>query len=200
MNELQVFNNPDFGEMRAVEMDDKPWFVGKDVAVALGYANPSKAIFDHVDDEDKRFEMLPVSDSQNGNLVKTALINECGVYSLIFSSKLEGAKKFKRWVISEVLPAIRKHGTYTVPQAQPPATLDAAALQGFTTAIETLTALVQGMDQRLAALEQGRGDLRALPPAPERNPFADDNPFADSPPKPSSILARKGVFAVRRGR
>ncbi len=187
MNELQVFNNPEFGEMRTVEIDGEPWFVGKDVADALGYQNPRDALANHVDDEDKA--TVAIHDgSQNRNMT---IINESGVYSLIFSSKLEQAKAFKRWVTAEVLPAIRKHGTYTVPQAQPPATLDAAALQGFTTAIETLTALVQGMDQRLAALEQGRGDLRALPPAPKGGPFSDDNPFADSPPKPSSILARK---------
>ena len=97
MSELQIFENPEFGTIRSVEVDGEPWLVGKDVA-ALGYANPSKAIIDHVDDEDKQFEMLPVSDSQNGNLVKTALVNESGLYSLILSSKLPGAKKFKRWV------------------------------------------------------------------------------------------------------
>ena len=113
MNELQIFENPEFGQIRGVEIDGKPWVVGKDAALPLGYANPSKAIIDHVDDEDKRFEMLRVSDSQNGNLVKTALINESGLYSLILSSKLPGAKKFKRWVTSGVLPSIRKTGGYT---------------------------------------------------------------------------------------
>lgn len=86
--------------------------MGKDVAERLGYSNASKAVMVHVDDEDKKFEMLPVSDSQIGNLVKTALINESGFYSLVLGSKLPNAKKFKRWVTSEVLPAIRKHGGY----------------------------------------------------------------------------------------
>lgn len=163
MNDLQIFNNPEFGEIRAVEIDGKPWFVGKDVAAPLGYANPSKAVVNHVDDEDKRFEMMPASDSQNGNLVKTALINESGVYSLIFSSKLEDAKKFKRWVTAEVLPSIRKHGAYIAPQAQLPATLDGAALQAFTAAIDTLTGMVQTLAQRMDAMEPRRGELPAPP-------------------------------------
>ena len=112
MNELKVFENAEFGQIRGVEIDGESWLVGKDVAERLGYSNASKAIMVHVDDEDKRFEMLPVSDSQIGNLVKTALINESGLYSLVMGSKLPNAKKFKRWVTSEVLPAIRKHGGY----------------------------------------------------------------------------------------
>ena len=135
MNEkLQVFNNSEFGEIRTVTIDGEPWLVGKDVAAALGYANPSKAIIDHVDDEDKRFEMLLVSDSQNGNLVKTAVINESGLYSLVLSSKLPGAKKFKRWVTSEVLPSIRKTGGYNLPRDYPSA----------------LRALADSEEQRLA--------------------------------------------------
>lgn len=117
MNELKIFENPEFGKLRTVEIDGEPWLVGKDVAQALGYSNPSKAIIDHVDEEDKRFEMLLVSDSQNGNLVKTAIINESGLYSLVLSSKLPTAKKFKRWVTAEVLPSIRKHGAYMTPDA-----------------------------------------------------------------------------------
>lgn len=120
MNEMQVFTNPEFGKIRTLEIKGEPWLFGKDVATALGYSNPSKAVMVHVDKEDKSFEMLPVSDSQNGNLVKTALINESGLYSLILSSKLPNARKFKRWVTSEVLPAIRKTGTYTMPSAKSP--------------------------------------------------------------------------------
>lgn len=112
MNELKVFTNSEFGTLRGVEINGESWLVGKDVAERLGYSNASKAVMVHVDDEDKRFEMLPVSDSQIGNLVKTALINESGLYSLVLGSKLPNAKKFKRWVTSEVLPAIRKHGGY----------------------------------------------------------------------------------------
>ena len=88
MNELQIFRNDQFGEIRTVEIGGEPWFVGKHIAEVLGYSNASKAVMVHVDEEDKRFEMLPISDSQNGNLVKTALINESGLYSLVLSSKL----------------------------------------------------------------------------------------------------------------
>lgn len=112
MNELKVFENPAFGQVRTIEIDNEPWFVGKDVAEALGYSNASKAVMAHVDDEDKRFQMLEVSDSQNGNLVKTAIINESGLYSLILSSKLPTAKEFKRWITHDVIPSIRKTGGY----------------------------------------------------------------------------------------
>lgn len=101
MNDLQIFENPEFGQVRTVEINGTPWLVGKDVATALEYKNPSKAILTHVDDEDKRLEILPQSaDSQNGNVPgasKTALINESGLYSLILSSKMPKAKAFKRW-------------------------------------------------------------------------------------------------------
>ena len=112
MNELQIFKDERFGEVRTITIESEPWFVGKDVAEILGYSNASKAVMSHVDDEDKQFVMMNVADSQNGNLVKTALINESGLYSLILSSKLPQAKEFKRWVTSEVLPKIRKHGGY----------------------------------------------------------------------------------------
>ena len=109
MNELQLFNNPDFGEIRALELDGQPWFVGKDVAAALGYERTTKAIQDHVDDEDK--DEVPIQDSI-GRMQKTPIINESGLYSLVLSSKLPGAKQFKRWVTSEVLPSIRNNGGY----------------------------------------------------------------------------------------
>lgn len=144
MNTLQVFENPEFGSIRTVEIGGEPWLVGKDVAVALGYSNPSKAVAIHVDKEDKSFEMMPVSDAQNGNLVKTALINESGLYSLILSSKLPGAKKFKRWVTSEVLPSIRKTGSYAVPAAE-----NAPASKKD---IADLTAAVQLLIERMDAL------------------------------------------------
>lgn len=190
MTDLQVFNNPEFGEIRAVEVDGEPWFVGKDMAVALGFSNPSDALATHVDDEDKR--IIQKSENATFEIPNRGLtiINESGVYSLIFSSKLESAKKFKRWVTAEVLPAIRKHGAYTAPQAQTPATLDGAALQTFAAAIDTLTATVKALVQRMDAPERSRDEMKALPPPPDRNPF-DDNPFADDPPKPSSLLARK---------
>lgn len=111
MNELQVFKNEEFGEVRSLTLNDEPWFVGKDVADILGYTNSRKAISDHVDDEDKG---VTKCDTLGGKQDLT-IINESGLYSLILSSKLPTAKKFKRWVTSEVLPAIRKTGGYQIP-------------------------------------------------------------------------------------
>lgn len=111
MNELQIFDNPEFGKIRAIEVDGEPWMVGKDVAAALGYQNPSKALADHVDNEDKLNNESLSSLGQRGGW----LINESGLYSLVLSSKLPGAKKFRRWVTSEVLPSIRRHGAYMTP-------------------------------------------------------------------------------------
>ena len=118
MNELQIFNSEEFGDIRTVTIDNEPWFVGKDVAEALGYSNASKAVSTHVGEEDRILKVLE-ADSQNGNVVKTqtALINESGLYALIFGSKLESAKRFKHWVTSEVLPAIRKTGSYQKPMS-----------------------------------------------------------------------------------
>lgn len=111
-NGLINFHHEMFGDIRAIEKDGEPWFVGKDVAVALGYSNASKAVMVHVDEEDKQKVMLK-ADSQNGNVVTaTTLINESGLYSLVLSSKLPSAKKFKHWVTAEVLPSIRRHGAY----------------------------------------------------------------------------------------
>jgi len=110
-NQIQQFHSEEFGNVRVIEIDGEPWLVGKDVAMALGYSNVSKAVSVHIDEEDKKMKMIP--HSQNGKLVSnTAIINESGLYSLILSSKLPTAKKFKRWVTSEILPTIRKHGAY----------------------------------------------------------------------------------------
>lgn len=106
---VQIFNNPEFGDVRVVMQDGEPWFVGKDVAKILGYAKPLNAIATHVDEDDSLKQGL--TDSL-GRIQETILINESGLYSLILSSKLPSAKKFKRWVTSEVLPTIRKTGGY----------------------------------------------------------------------------------------
>jgi prophage antirepressor-like protein len=111
--ELEIFNNPEFGEVRTTVIDGEPWFVGADVATALGYTNSRKALGDHVDDEDKN--TVTIRDGIQGNPNKT-IINESGLYSLVLSSKLPTAKKFKRWVTSEVLPTIRKTGGYSMKQ------------------------------------------------------------------------------------
>lgn len=112
MNELKVFDSKEFGTVRAFEIDGQPWFVGKDVATILGYTNHSKALADHVDVEDKLNNESLASLGQRGGWV----INESGLYSLILSSRMPNAKRFKRWVTSEVIPSIRKHGGYIAGQ------------------------------------------------------------------------------------
>lgn len=108
MNEIQIFNNPEFGQMRTLTIDGEPWFVGKDVAQVLGYNDTNQAIRKHVDEEDKLTRQIDGS----GQGRDMTIINESGLYSLILSSKLPGAKEFKRWVTSEVLPSIRKTGSF----------------------------------------------------------------------------------------
>lgn len=110
MNNLRIFKKEGFCEIRTATIDGEPWFAGKDVADIIGYTNTPKAIRDHVDDEDKLNERIVLS-GQNREVI---LINESGLYSLILSSKMPNAKKFKHWVTSEVLPSIRKHGVYAV--------------------------------------------------------------------------------------
>lgn len=110
MNELQIFSNPEFGQVRTLAREGEPWFVGKDVAVALGYENPQKAVRTHVDPDDKGVTEMDTP----GGRQNITIINESGLYALIFGSKLESAKRFKHWVTHEVLPAIRKTGTYSM--------------------------------------------------------------------------------------
>lgn len=119
-NELQLFQNPDFGGVRGLTIDGEPWLVGKDVALVLGYSNPRDALSRHVDEEDKGV----VKHDTLGGAQDMTIINESGLYSLIFSSKLPDAKKFKRWVTSEVLPAIRKTGQYRRKEAGRDVTVD----------------------------------------------------------------------------
>lgn len=115
MNELQVFSKSEFGSVRTTMIAGDPWFVGKDVAKALGYTDTACAIRDHVDAEDKGVGEIPTP----GGTQQLIVINESGLYSLIFSSKLPSAKRFKRWVTNEVLPAIRRTGKYEMPDIPP---------------------------------------------------------------------------------
>lgn len=119
--EIQIFNNPEFGEVRTVSIDGEPWFVGRDIALALGYSNTKDALAKHVDDDDKKMGSQNATPSIKDSLGRDqypVFINESGLYSLVLSSKLPTAKKFKRWVTSEVLPTIRKTGSYNVKQAE----------------------------------------------------------------------------------
>lgn len=140
MNGLQIFKNEEFGEIRTVTIDNEPWFVGKDVATALGYTNPQKAVRDHVLEEDRGMnEMDTPSGRQN-----LAVINESGLYALIFGSKLESAKRFKHWVTAEVLPTIRKTGGYQMQTPQGKELLALAVLEAQKT-IEEKNAQIERM-------------------------------------------------------
>ena len=111
-NDVQIFTNEEFGEIRTINIDNEPWFVGKDVAKALGYVDVAHSILDHVEEEDRTNSKTQGQNDPEFGQRGTWLINESGLYSLIMSSKLESAKRFKRWVTSEVLPTIRKTGGY----------------------------------------------------------------------------------------
>lgn len=139
MNELQIFNSEEFGEIRTVNINGEPWLAGKDVAVALGYTNPQKAIRDHVLNEDRT-----VNESFTVNGTKVILINESGLYALIFGSKLGSAQRFKRWVTNEVLPTIRKTGGYQVKAPQGKELLALAVLEAQKT-IEAQSKEIQRM-------------------------------------------------------
>ena len=152
MNELKIFENEQFGKIRTVEIDSTPYFVGKDVAEILGYTNPSKALDDHVDDEDKLNNKSLSSLGQRGGW----LINESGLYSLILSSKLPKAKEFKRWVTSEVLPAIRKHGVYAVDEVLENPDMLISALQ----ALKEEKAKAKRLTETLAVQEQQIAELK----------------------------------------
>lgn len=117
MNTLQIFDNEEFGSIRTLTIDGEPWFVGRDVALALGYSNTRDALSRHIESDDRD---VVKHDSLNGGKQDTVIINESGLYCLILSSKLPSAKRFKRWITHEVLPAIRKTGSYALPDADTP--------------------------------------------------------------------------------
>ena len=147
--QLQTFQNLEFGEIRSMTINGEPWFVGKDIAAALGYKESAKAIREHIDDEDKGVSVLDTP----GGKQKTVIINESGMYSLILSSKLEGAKRFKRWVTSEILPSIRKTGAYATDSA-------AAEYKARELRIKEMNAqarLINAETRRLTVLQKGKG-------------------------------------------
>ena len=136
MNELKIFENKEFGLVRAVEIEGEPWLVGKDVAEALGYKNAKDALATHVDAEDKR--IIQRSENTTFDIPNRGItiINESGLYSLVLSSKLPGAKRFKRWVTSEILPSIRKHGAYMTPETLEQAILNPDMMIRLCTALK----------------------------------------------------------------
>lgn len=156
MNDLTTFTNPEFGQVRTVEISGTPWLVGKDVAVALGYSNPRKAIADHVDAEDQRkSDGVTIRDSI-GRDQNPTLINESGLYSLILSSKMPKAKAFKRWVTSEVLPAIRRDGVYQSVKNQQKLEEAIAKNANIQSAIDRVIEARKELDESTAFLEKCR--------------------------------------------
>lgn len=182
MADMKIWENPEFGELRVIEQDGEPWMVGKDVAQALGYAKPENAIANHVDDEDKTSTLIQGSGSNYKS--KTTLINESGLYSLVLSSKLPGAKRFRRWVTGEVLPSIRKHGAYMNPE-----TLQQALLNP-----DTMIQLCQQLkdeQERSARLKEAN---ERLEPAAR---YAHDCLLADGGRLASSIAQEYGMSAIK---
>lgn len=176
MNELRIFDNPEFGQVRTMMIDGEAWFVGKDIAQALGYSDTADALKKHVDGEDKQhFNSgdLPTLKMSNYGAY---FIKESGLYSLILSSKLPNAKKFKRWVTSEVLPAIRKTGAYAVPM----------------TTADKLRLLVEcnsDLSNRMDAVENSVGEVKD-----EFRSFRDDLPLLGAEmDQITSAVKRKGV-------
>lgn len=152
MNELKIFNSEEFGEIRTTIIDGEPWFVGNDVAKALGYSKAWEAIKTNVDEMDT--SLMGVMDSL-GRRQQTTMINESGLYSLIFGSKLVSAKKFKRWVTAEVLPTLRKKGTYSITTTcQYP--ISAAAIESATNAGRLIERLMKS--EGIPPYEIERGD------------------------------------------
>lgn len=146
-NEIKVFSNEEFGSIRRVEVNGEFWLVGKDVAQVLGYKNPQEAIRTHVDDDDKGVsEILTPGGKQN-----VPIINESGLYSLVLSSKLPSAKKFRRWVTSEVLPSIRKHGAYMTPETLEAAILNPDYLLKVATALKAETDKRKALEAKVSA-------------------------------------------------
>ena len=150
MNNLQIFDSPDFGQIRTIQQNGEPWFVGKDVAKILGYERADNAIRNHVDDEDKLMHQISAS-GQNREMY---IINESGLYSLILSSKMPKAKEFKHWVTGEVLPAIRKHGGYLTPDKIEQALTDP----------DTIIKLATTLKEERAARQQAEASLQAAKP------------------------------------
>ena len=172
MNELRIFKSPEFGQIRTIEIGGEPWFVGKDVAEILGYKDTSDAMRRHVDDEDKLTRCF----TDSGQSREMYVINESGLYSLILSSKLPTAKRFKRWVTSKVLPAIRKTGAYAVPM----------------TTADKLRLLVEcnsDLSNRMDAVENSVGEVKD-----EFRSFRDDLPLLGAEmDQITSAVKRKGV-------
>ena len=192
MRALQIFENVEFGKIRTVVLDGEPWFVGKDVATALGYKDTSDALKKHVDEEDKLTRRF----ADSGQIREMYVINESGVYSLVFSSKLPTAKAFKRWVTSEVLPAIRKTGSYHKPDAAQAKRIDAMDRDSRTRAAKLLLKIAERVEIpeykavcQAKAAEMVAGEMVIPLPVVERRTYS-----------AKEIGARLGISANRVGK
>lgn len=150
MNNLQIFNSPDFGQIRTIQQNGGPWFVGKDVAQALGYSQTAKAVREHVKDNHKGMSVLDTP----GGKQETTIIDEAGLYSLVMRAKTEKAEDFQEWVTGEVLPAIRKHGGYLTPDKIEQALTDP----------DTIIKLATTLKEERAARQQAEANLQAAKP------------------------------------
>ena len=177
-NSLQIFDNPEFGKVRVIEKDGEPWFVGKDVAEILQYNEPHKAIQRHVDEDDRMKH--PITDS-TGRKQDSWFINESGLYSLILSSKMPDARRFKRWVTNEVIPSIRKHGAYMTPEK-----LEEVLLNP-----DTLIQLAQNLKLEQEARKKAEKELAFKNDVIQG--LVDDIPLADKRRRISQII-RKGCL------
>lgn len=146
MNELKIFENAEFGEIRTVSVDGEPWFVGRDVAEALGYKDTNQAIRKNVDEDDKLTRLV----DGGGQKREAIIVNESGLYSLIFSSKMESAKRFKHWVTSEVLPSIRKTGAY-IGELLPPEQIPIGEVASYAKVLDRIGVRQQLAPHRIAA-------------------------------------------------
>lgn len=182
MADIKIWENPEFGELRIVEMNGEPWMVGVDVAKALGYAAPRNAIASHVDEEDKTSALIRGTGSNYKSMA--ILINESGLYSLVLSSKLPGAKRFRRWVTGEVLPSIRKHGAYMNPE-----TLQQALLNP-----DTMIQLCQQLKDEQERSARLKAANERLEPAAR---YAHDCLLADGGRLASSIAQEYGMSAIK---
>ena len=183
MADIKIWENPEFGELRIVDMNGEPWMVGKDVAQALGYGEGkslANAVANHVDPEDKGVTELMTP----GGKQKMVVINESGLYSLVLSSKLPGAKRFRRWVTGEVLPSIRKHGAYMAPE-----TLQKALLNP-----DTMIQLCQQLKDEQERNARLKAANERLEPAAR---YAHDCLLADGGRLASSIAQEYGMSAIK---
>ena len=198
MNELRIFQNTQFGNVRvAINKSEEPMFVGVDVATVLGYENPQKAIRDHVDEEDRGYCKLSDIQGVNETLpphMKAAnllTINESGVYSLIIRSNLPAAKQFKRWITNEVLPSIRKHGAYITGETL------AQMLQNPENLIELLTALKSEKERNTALSIQNEMNARNIEAMQPKVEYYDTVLQSDTLVPTEVIAAQLGISAIK---